>query len=116
MSEITNIFLEDAATDGCWPNPKVTRNLVIARLNAAGLGYGVTPEPEIPNFPNWDDLDYDIQSKAANDAWDASRAWDAKQLNIYVHAYDFGLEVAGSPVPAPEVTNRQAGGKPAPGA
>ena len=34
LTEITDIWLEDSAKDGCWPNPKITENLVIARADA----------------------------------------------------------------------------------
>jgi len=97
LTEIGGIFLEDAAIDGCWPNPKVTENLVIARLKAAGLTYGVTPLPERPEHPKNDDPDYDIKKVAYDDAMRARRAWWAKRLWIYVHGYDLGLEVGGRP-------------------
>ncbi len=64
LTEIAGIFLEDSAKDGCWPNPKITENLVIARLKAAGLSYGPTALPEEPEYPKLDDPDFEEKEKA----------------------------------------------------
>jgi hypothetical protein len=99
LSEITNISLKDAAKDGCWPNPNVTENLVIARLKAAGLSYGVTPSPEVPEYPEFDDPDYELKFKLLEGRLEKRERWLDKNLAIYVHAYDMSLEVNGVPVP-----------------
>ena len=99
LTEITNIWLEDSATDGCWPNPKVTENLVIARLKAAGLSYSATP-PKLPDFPEADDPEFDIKAEAYALARRAYEAWQEKRLYIYVQAYDMGITVNGNSVGA----------------
>ena len=91
LTEITGIFLEDEARDGCWPNPKVTKNLVIARLKAAGLSYKVTPRPEEPS-PDEPDFDKKIEAYHS-----ANQARIDKMLLVYVHGYDLSLEVGGRP-------------------
>ena len=99
LTEITKIWLEDKAKDGCWPSPKVTENLVIARLKASGLSFGVTPRPERPERPKRDDPDYETKAKEWEETRGAILTWDNHQLWIYVHAFDLGLESGGRPLP-----------------
>ena len=78
FEEVTDVWVENAAVDSCWPQPEVTKNFVVARLKAAGL-YKGTPLPK---------------STTGKREW-----WYSRMVHIHVHAYDVGLEVNGDPVP-----------------
>lgn len=98
LDGITEVVVEDRATDGCWPQPKTTRQRIVAKLEAAGLFKG-KPRPPSPQAPKVGDLEYDLKLLDYRVDMGVLENWERKKLILYVHGFDTGLQANGEPVP-----------------
>lgn len=98
LDGITDVVVEDRATDGCWPEPKTTRQRIVARLEAAKLFKG-KPRPPSPQAPEAGDREYDLKLLDYRADMSVLENWERKKLILYVHGFDTGLQANGEPVP-----------------